>query len=77
MKKDMTTTVWFGNTKISIGDAEDDGDMNNMDFMMKICGDDVDDNEYCLAVLTIDEVEYLAHRMLDAAAYQRRKYGLQ
>jgi len=77
MKQDMKTTVWFGDIKISVGAAEGDDDINNMDFLVERTDYEQDEEgRYCYTLLTIDEVEYLAHRMIDAAAYQRRQNNL-
>lgn len=51
------------------GDAED-----IMDFSMNCKDDDFPDEEpqRAAAELSLDDVEYLAHRILDAVAFQRK-----
>ena len=72
--RDMTTQVWFNDTKFIFGADDEEG---LMDFTA-VHEDEPTDYEgrHWSAALTPDEMEYLAHRMLDAVAYQRRQYGL-
>ena len=73
---DMTTIVWFGQTKVSIGDTSA-GNGNNMELMMERTSESIDDaGRYCFAVLTTEEAEYLANRILDAVEYQRKRRAL-
>lgn len=72
----MTTQVRFGDYCFYVGAAEGTDDADNlMDLLMEERDIDRNNEEYvdcsCLAVLTTEEVEYLANRMLDAVAYQR------
>ena len=74
MEKLMTTQVQFANTRFSFGEEEEEG---LMDFTV-VDESEPEDYEGRLwyTTLTPDEMEYLAHRMLDAVAYMRKKYGL-
>ena len=76
--RDMTTKVRFGDYCFHICSAEEDG-------LMELCMEEWDYDahkeenyiaDHCLATLSPDEVEYLAHRLLDAVAYQRKQNGL-
>lgn len=73
MAKEMTTQVWFGNVKFSFGADDEDGLME-----FSVCHEDEPEDyegRHWYAPLTPEEMEYLAHRMLDAVEYQRRQEG--
>lgn len=71
----IETRIRIRDIVFSIDAAEEDGLMDilleEMDF------DARNDEEYvadhCLACLDLDELEYLAHRILDAVAFQRER----
>jgi hypothetical protein len=71
MKRDITTQVWFGEyIKFNFGACEEEG---LMDF--SVC-DESEPEDYegrsWSTILSPDEMEYLAHRMLDAVAIYRK-----
>lgn len=72
----INTTVTFkypgSQLRFSFQPEEEEG---KMEFFVECRGKDEDDIEYVVATLTLDEAEYVARRMLDAVALQRKQEG--
>ena len=71
----IETRIRIRDIVFDIDAAEEDG---LMDFLMEEMDYDVQNHEeyvsnHCLACLDLDELEYLAHRILDAVAFQRQR----
>ena len=71
----IETRIRIRDIVFDIDAAEEDG---LMDFLMEEMDYDARKGEefvsdHCLACLNLDELEYLAHRILDAVAFQRQR----
>ena len=71
----IETRIRIRDIVFDIDAAEEDG---LMDFLMEEEDYDARKGEefvlnHCLACLNLDELEYLAHRILDAVAFQRQR----
>ena len=74
MDRFVTTQIWFGNRKFSFGEDEEEG---LMDFTVTDESEPEDyEGRYWYCTLSPDEMEYLAHRMLDAVDYYRKQKGI-
>lgn len=71
----IETRIRIRDIVFDIDAAEEDG---LMDILMEEMDYDARNGEefvadHCLACLDLDELEYLAHRILDAVAFQRQR----
>lgn len=71
----IETRIRIRDIVFDIDAAEEDG---LMDFLMEEMDYDARKGEefvadHCFACLDLDELEYLAHRILDAVAFQRQR----